>query len=89
MRGAEFEADLLELLAKLRRIDQAAIETDPTQIMQLAESREPGVLRAIAGNPRTPESLLRELSQLKQVHKCRLIRVAAQAQLDARSRIKS
>jgi len=89
MRGAEFEADLLELLAKLRRIEQAAVETDPTQIMQLAGLREPDVLRAIAQNPHTPESLLLELSQLRQIPHCRLIRVAAEAQLDARSRMKS
>jgi len=89
MRGTEFEADLLELLAKLHRIKQAAIETDPAQIMQLAELREPGVLRAIAGNPHTPEWLLSELSQVTHVPHCRLVRAAAKAQLVARSRIKS
>jgi hypothetical protein len=89
MRGAEFEAELMALLAELRRIRQAEIGINPDQIEQLAAMREPRVLLEIARNPCTPEPLLRKLSQVEQMKFCRQIRVAAQAQLNAKARSKS
>jgi len=89
MRGAEFEADLILLLEKLRLIEQARSEIDAAKITAMADTHEPRVLLEIARNPHTPKPLLRQLTQIEPMKFCRQIRAAAKAQLDATTRTKS
>ena len=88
MRGTEFEADLIQLLEKLRLIEQARTEIDSAKIKAMADTREPRLLLEIARNSHTPKSLLRQLTEIGPMKFCRQIRVAAKAQLDATARTK-
>ena len=65
---------------------RATSAVDPADIERLYHLRRPGVLRALARNPHTPESILTELCATKDVKYARDIRKAAAATLSQRSR---
>jgi hypothetical protein len=63
---------------------EAARATDAAEIERLYRLREPAVWRALAGNPHTPEPLLRRLSEVVNVPHARDVRNRARATLALR-----
>ncbi len=65
---------------------QAASAVDVADIERLYQLRQPSVLRALARNPHTPESILKELCKTKDLKYAREIRNAAAETLSQHSR---
>jgi hypothetical protein len=84
VQGAEFEAELKDLVARRQLIQQARGESDPIQIARLAATQDSQVLLALAGNANTPEPLLRQFTELQKSKDARRIRIAAEGTLQAK-----
>ncbi len=65
---------------------QAVSAVESADIERLYHLREPSILRALARNPHTPESILRELCETKDLRYAREIRNAAARMLAQHSR---
>ncbi len=85
--------DLYDYFIEVRRSQQrqlrAAHETNAEAIQELFATRDPAVLRKLALNPHTPELLLRELVEIKEMKRAKEIRELARCALRRRSKAKN
>jgi hypothetical protein len=75
-----------DVLALRREESRATSAVDAADIERMYHLRQPSILRALARNPHTPESILKELCTVKEIKHAREIRNAAVATLSQRCR---
>lgn len=76
-----------DVYAQRREELRAASAVDAEEIERLFHLRQPGILRALARNPHTPESILKDLCAAKDLKFAREIRNAAAATLSQRAEL--
>jgi F0F1-type ATP synthase delta subunit len=86
-------SDLYSYYIEVRRSQQrqarAATETSAEGIQELFETRDPAVLCSLATNPNTPEPVLEQLTQIKEIKRSREIRQLAKDALRRKSKARN
>jgi hypothetical protein len=84
-RYPDLSNDYIEMQNSRRRQSRASIESSAEVLQELFATRDPAVLRCLALNPHTPESLLQELAAIKEIGGARQIRELANEALRKRT----